>query len=274
MKRIRAVWTLWGKSNSRQAILSWGKYLITVGLIGWLLVYNSLHLGYKWQWHRVGRYLLQSTESGVELGLLLQGVIITLKISVISLFLSSSIGLMTALLKLSGSIVGRLLANIYIECIRNTPLLVQLLFFYFVIAPIIDISAFWSAVIALSMFEGAYASEIIRGGILAIPKGRWEAAQSMGMSILGSYRHVVLPQAMRLMMPPLVGQAISLIKDSALVSVIAIYDLTMQGQAIVSETFLTFEIWFVVALLYLSLTLSLSYLARFWEIRLNRHNAR
>ncbi len=245
--------------------LEWLKYILTVGIIGFIFIYNSLHLGYKWQWYRVFRYLFSTTESEVGAGLLLQGMAVTLKISAISLLLSSFIGLVAALLKLSDSMIGKVLAALYIETIRNTPLLIQLFFIYFVIAPVFSINAFTSAVIALSLFEGAYASEIIRGGIQAIPNGQWEAAFSLGMSKRQAYQNVVLPQAIRMMTPPLASQAISLIKDSALVSVIAIYDLTMQGQAIVAETFLTFEIWFTIAALYLMMTLPLSQIVRYFE---------
>ncbi|MBU2646596.1 amino acid ABC transporter permease [bacterium] len=245
--------------------LVWLKYLLTVALLGFLLVSNSMKIGYRWQWYRVVRYLIASGENGLSPGILLQGLAVTMKISMISLLLSSLIGLVTAMLKLSDSIVGRWLAGIYIESIRNTPLLIQILVIYFVFAPIFGISAFASAVIALSLFEGAYTSEIIRGGIKAVSKGQREAAASLGMSGLQTYAFVILPQAFRMMTPPLTGQGISLIKDSALVSVIALYDLTMQGQAIVSETFLAFEIWLTVAALYLSLTLTLSALVRLLE---------
>lgn len=251
----------------KSTVLDLVKYAFTVGVLVSAFIYNSSQLGYNWQWYRVDRYLVSVTELGLGPGLLLQGLAVTLKISVISLFLSSFIGVISALLKLSDSFVGRIIAEIYIEFIRNTPLLIQLLFWYFVIAPMFNMSAFVAAVIALSLFEGAYASEIVRGGILAIPRGQWEAAHSLGMSRGLVYRHVVLPQAVRMMMPPLAGQGISLIKDSALVSVIAIYDLTMQGQAIISETFLSFEIWFTVAVLYLMITLPLSQLVRFFENR-------
>lgn len=254
--------------KSTDARIQWVKYIVTVSAIGSLLIYNSLHLGYRWQWYRVLRHLFAVGEFGLEPGPLLQGVAVTVRISLFGLVLSSLIGLAAALLKLSQSVVGKLIAGMYVEAVRNTPLLIQLLFFYFVIAPIFGVSPFMSAVLALSLFEGAYASEIIRGGIMAIPRGQWEAARSIGMSVRQTYRHVILPQALRVVMPPLAGQAVSLVKDSALVSVIAIYDLTMQGQAIVSETFLTFEIWFTVALLYLSMTLSLSYFVRRWEKKL------
>ena len=133
------------------------------------------------------------------------------------------------------------------------------------IAPVFNISAFYSAVIALSMFEGAYSSEIIRSGIINIPKGQYEAAQSIGLSVPGIYIKIIIPQMLRQTLPMLAGQGVSLIKDSALVSTISIYDLTMQGQRIVSETFLTFEIWFMVAFCYLIITATLSFVIRLFE---------
>jgi polar amino acid transport system permease protein len=161
-------------------------------------------------------------------------------------------------MRLSGSLVARGMARIYIELIRNTPLLVQLFFIYFVLSPILEISAFASAVLALSLFEGAYASEVFRAGIQSIHRNQWEAAFSLGLGTWRTYRLVILPQAIRHILPPLTSQAISLVKDSALVSTIAIYDLSMQAQAIISETYLVFEIWFTVAIVYLVITVSLS----------------
>jgi polar amino acid transport system permease protein len=137
-----------------------------------------------------------------------------------------------------------------------------------VISPVFDISAFSSAIIALSLFEGAYSSEIIRSGIVNIPKGQYEAAQSIGLSVPAIYVKIIIPQMLRQTLPMLAGQSVSLIKDSALVSTISIYDLTMQGQRIVSETFLTFEIWFAVALFYLTITAGLSFIIRMFENRL------
>jgi polar amino acid transport system permease protein len=160
-------------------------------------------------------------------------------------------------------------ARVYLEAARNTPLLVQLFFIYFVLAPVLGIDRFTSAVLALSFFEGAYASEIFRAGIVSIHKGQWEAAYSLGLSTWDTYIRVVLPQAVRRIVPPLTGQAVSLVKDSALVSTIAIYDLTMQGQTLVAQTFLAFEIWFTVAGMYLLLTVSLSIVAWYLERKLN-----
>ena len=148
-----------------------------------------------------------------------------------------------------------------LELIRNTPLLVQLFFIYFVLAPVLGIGRFTAGVLALSLFEGAYGSEIFRAGIVSIDKGQWEACHSLGLSAVHTYRYIILPQAIKRILPPLTNQAVSLIKDSALVSTIAIYDLTMQAQVIISETFLTFEVWFTVAAIYLVLTVMLSTVA-------------
>lgn len=235
------------------------KFLLLVGAIIWALSVGTERLGYHWQWYRVERYIVTFENNRFMAGPLLQGLWITFKITAVSLILAFTFGLVTAMLRLSNSLAAHAVAWGYLELIRNTPLLIQLFFIYFVISPVMDISAFTSAVLALSLFEGAYISEIFRSGIVSIDKGQWEAAQSLGMNTYATYRHVILPQAVRRVLPPLTSQAISLIKDSALVSTIAIYDLTMQGQAIIAETFLAFEIWFTVAAIYLVVTGILSF---------------
>lgn len=240
-----------------------------VGGCCWGLLQGAENLGYNWQWNRVPRYLIQSTESGWQAGPLLQGLWLTLEITLVSLLLSMLIGLLSALMRLSSSPMACGLARFYLEAIRNTPLLIQIFIIYFVFAPILDIGRFSSAVLALSLFEGAYASEIIRAGILAVPMGQWEASASLGLRKSQGYRHIILPQALHQMIPPLTSQGISLIKDSALVSTIAIYDLTMRGQEIIAETFLTFEIWFTIAAIYLVVTISLSFLVKFLELSLS-----
>jgi polar amino acid transport system permease protein len=118
--------------------------------------------------------------------------------------------------------------------------------------------AFLSAVLTLALYEGAYITEIIRAGIQSIEKGQWEAAYALGLSSRQRMQHVILPQAMRRILPPLGGQFISTIKDSAIVSVISIQELTFQGMELMSATYLTFEVWITVFLLYLSLTLTCS----------------
>lgn len=239
-------------------ILDSVKFLIAIGLLTWLMAEASGNLNYNWQWYRIPGYLFTFADGRFVTGPLLDGLKVTFQITILSLLLSSLFGLATALFRLSDSLIARILARGYLELIRNTPLLVQLFFIYFVISPVFGISRFTSAVLTLSLFEGAYASEIFRAGIVSIHKGQWEAAYSVGLNNFHAYRHVILPQAIRRMLPPLAGQAISLVKDSALVSTIAIYDLTMKGQEIIAETYLVFEIWFTIAAIYLIITATLS----------------
>ena len=243
------------------------KFLIAVGLLTWLMVKASGNLNYNWQWYRIPGYLFTFADGRFVTGPLLGGLKVTFQITIISLLLSSLFGLATAIFRLSDSLIARIMARGYLELIRNTPLLVQLFFIYFVISPVFGISRFASAVLTLSLFEGAYASEIFRAGIVSIHKGQWEAAYSVGLNNFHTYRHVVLPQAIRRMLPPLAGQAISLVKDSALVSTIAIYDLTMKGQEIIAETYLVFEIWFTIAAIYLIITATLSVVVNILEKR-------
>jgi polar amino acid transport system permease protein len=251
----------------RPLIIDLLKFALLAVVLTTVMIRSTEDLGYHWQWYRVPRYLLSAAEGAWMPGLLLKGLFVTLQITAVGLVVASAFGLVTALMRLSNSILARMLARLYLELIRNTPLLVQLFFIYFVLSPVLAISGFTSAVLALSLFEGAYASEIIRAGILSIHRGQWEAAFSIGLNTWRTYRLVILPQALRSIAPPLTGQAISLIKDSALVSTIAIYDLTMQGQTIVAETYLVFEIWFTVAAIYLVITLSLSFTVAFMETR-------
>lgn len=244
-------------------------YLAVMAGFIWFLVVGSEHNGYNWQWYQIPKYIFTWGENGFTPGLLLQGLWVTFKITGVSLVLAFAIGLGTALCRMSRSFMAHAMARAYMELIRNSPLLIQLFFIYFVIAPLFDMGAFWSAVWALSLFEGAYASEIFRAGITSIHQGQFEAGRSLGMSPLTLYRHIILPQAIRRILPPLTSQAVSLVKDSALVATISIYDLTMQGMAIVSETFLTFEIWFTVAAIYLAVTLILSRIVTMLEQRMN-----
>ena len=230
-----------------------------------IIVTGINRLEYNWQWYRVPRYIFSFTEGKLIPGALLKGLAVTLEISAVSLFFAFTAGLVTALFRLSDSILARVVSRVYLESVRNTPLLIQLFFIYFVISPIFSISAFTSAVAALSLFEGAYTSEIIRAGIMSVPGGQWEAALSLGMGKGTIYTKIIFPQAIRQMLPMLVSQSVSLVKDSSLVSTIAIYDLTMRGQEIVADTFLSFEIWFSVALIYLAVTGLLSWIVSIIE---------
>ena len=234
------------------------QFVLLVAILVWFLLLGASRSGYRWEWYRVPRYILGVVEGRLTAGPLLQGLGLTLRISAISLVLAFVIGLVTALLRLSDSLIGRVVARAYLETIRNTPMLVQLFVIYFILGPILGIERFLSAVLALSLFEGAYASEVFRAGIVSIHKGQWQACYSLGLSAVDTYRFVILPQAIRRILPPLASQAVSLVKDSSLVSMVSLTDLTLQASIVVSETFLPFEIWFTTAAMYLVITVSLS----------------
>ena len=200
-------------------------------------------------------------------GLLLTGLVLTLEISVLSIILGIIIGLITGLARLSSSPAPKWLAIGYIELIRGTPLLVQIYIFYFFIGQVFRLSSFMAGVLALSFFAGAYIAEIIRAGIQSIHRGQMEAARSLGMNYPQAMRYIILPQAFKRILPPLAGQFISLIKDSSLVGVIALVELTRAGREIGTSTFNYFEVFFTVAVLYLILTFSLSMIVQFLERR-------
>ncbi|UZP65931.1 amino acid ABC transporter permease [Desulfovibrio mangrovi] len=260
------------RTENRSPAWDIGQYLLVMAALLWCMLQSTEGLGYDWQWYRVPRYLFTLNEGIFKAGPLLMGLRVTAQITLCAMALSLVIGLVAMLMRQSCSFVARHLGTLYIESIRNTPLLIQLYILYFVFAPVLGMGAFWSAVLALSLFEGAYMSEIFRAGIQSVPKGQWEAAYSLGMTTPATYRKVILPQAIRNVLPPLTNQAISLVKDSALVATISVFDMTMQGQAIIAETFMTFEIWFTIAAIYLAINLSLSFAVRGMERRL-RHYA-
>lgn len=244
------------------------QYVVVLAGVAWFFARGTARMGYNWQWYQVPQYIFSVADGRFVAGPLWDGLMVTLRISGISLLLAFVIGLLTALARLSHSFVAQTCARLYLELIRNTPLLIQIFFIYFVLGPVLGLNRFPSAVLALSLFEGAYASEILRAGIVSIHRGQWEAAYSLGLSVFDVYRDIIMPQAIRRILPPLTSQAISLVKDSALVSTIAIYDLTMQAQAVISETFLTFELWFTVAGMYLVVTVTLSLIVNIMENRL------
>ncbi|ARV74520.1 amino acid ABC transporter permease [Vibrio campbellii] len=248
-----------------QALLQIAILLIA---IVWVLDSGAQAMGYQWQWERVPDYIAFYEDGEWWPAELIEGLIVTLKISAISLFFTLVIGLVTALLRLSNSKVGNAIGTTYVELIRNTPLLVQIYLLYFVFGPVIGLDRFSTAVLALSLFQGAYTAEIFRAGLNSIPKGQFEAAKSLGLSPLFAYKDVILPQVLQRTLPPLTNEVVSLIKNSSIVSVMAIFDLTTEARNIVSETAMPFEIWFTVAAIYLALTLSLSGLSAWLEHKL------
>ena len=243
------------------------QFTVFVAALLGLAVSGAVGRGYNWQWYRVPEYLVRIVDGELLWGPLARGLIVTLELTGWSILITLAIGITAALLRLSASFSGRVVAKVYLEGARSTPLLIQVYLFYFVLGPILGLDRFWVGVLALSVFEGAFSSEVIRAGILSVRHGQWEAGASLGLSRVQLYRSVVLPQAIPLMLPPLTGIVISLIRNSAIVSVIAVFDLTTEARNIISETFLSFEIWITVAVIYLAFTLALSAMASRLEHR-------
>ena len=211
-------------------------------------------------------------------GILLQGLGTTLKASVYAIVFGIFLGLIGGIARISPNPALKWSAITYIEIVRGSPLLVQLLIWYFVIGTMVNtiltnynlgqISALGYGIAALSFFVGAYVTEIVRAGIQSIHRGQIEASRSLGMSYAQSMRYVILPQAMRRILPPLAGQFISLIKDSSLLGVIAVRELTKATREVVTTSLQAFELYFVCAILYLVLTFTLSMLTQYLERRL------
>lgn len=254
----------------KSPLIDFGQFIVLVGAIAWLIYVGAAAMEYNWQWYRVDRYIYQIIDGEFIFGPLLRGLGVTFQLTGYSMVLTFVIGLVTALFRMSGSFSGRLLATVYLEAIRNTPLLVQLFIFYFVISPIIGIDRFWTGVICLAFFEGSFATEIIRAGLESVPRGQYEAADALGFNRLDRFRDIVLPQAVPLILPPTTGLIINLVKHSAIVSVIAVADMTTEGLNIISDTFMAFEIWFTVAGIYLIVTVSLSLFVSWLEHQMSR----
>lgn len=164
-----------------------------------------------------------------------------------------------------------LVSGVYVELIRGIPLLVQLIFIYYALGRFFSLSGMLSAIIALSICFGAYMGEIVRAGIQAIPKGQMEAAIALGLSRPQAFRFVILPQTLKVILPAIGNEFISMLKDSSLVSAIALSDILKKGKEYISRTFLSLETMLVVALVYLVITLVLSWLVGKLEERINKN---
>ncbi len=233
-------------------------YLVVVGVIVYTAYNGSKAMGYNWQWYRIPQYLWTVTDDGFQWGEIAIGLVKTLELSLLAFALALSLGLLVAILRLSGLLVGTAVAIVFLEIIRNTPLLVLLYLFYYVMGPIFDLDRYAASILCLGVYHAALISEIFRAGIQAVPSGQWEGASSIGMSKTQAYRYIVLPQSVRFMLPPMTGEMVNMVKSSAIVSVIAVAELTTVGRNIISDTYLSFEIWFTIAAVYLVVTLMLS----------------
>lgn len=249
--RLRALW--------RPLLL----LAVMAALVWWFV--DAASEQYRWQWYRVWRYVGVWEDGSFTPGVLTQALGVTLELTLVSLALALLWGAALAAMRLSASPAARTFSGMALGVLRNTPLLMQLFMVYFVVAPVLGLGPFWAAVISLGLFEGAYIAEIFRAGLMGVPTGQWEAAMSLGMPVAMTARLVIIPQALRQAMPALVGQVVSLIKDTSLVSAIAVADLTMRTRVVITDTFLSFELWLLAAAVYLVLTSLVSLPARFLE---------
>ena len=208
--------------------------------------------------------------TSMQIGPLLEGLIVTLEISGLAAILAFSIGSLLAFMRISNFQFLKDIATVYIAIIRGTPLLVQIFIFYFIIATIFELERFLAGAISLGLFFGAYIAEVLRGAIQSIDKGQYEAAKSLGMNYTQTMVYIIMPQALKRALPTLVGEMIALVKDSSLVSVISITDLTKVGREIVANTFSPFETWLIIAVVYFSITFLLSVLGHKIETKMKQ----
>lgn len=204
--------------------------------------------------------------------MLTSGLVETIRIAALALILALFIGLFMGLFRISKNKILSLIAALYVYLIRGTPLLVQILFIYFALPSVcgFKLTPFFAGVLAISINAGAYLVEIFRAGIESVDKGQMEAGRSLGFNYNQTMRLIILPQAIKTMIPAFVNQFIVSIKDTSLLSVIGIAELTMQGQSIYASNFRAFEILSAVAIFYLILISLLTFLSTYLERRQTR----
>ncbi len=266
-------------------------FTIVAAMISYFVYRINVGLNYKWAWGKIPQFLFRyDAESGKWVSnILMHGLYNTLRLSVWGIILATIFGTIMGVCRSVKILFFRLISGTYVESMRNLPPLVIIYIVYFFIGdqilPGIGLdkfiesrsetlqdfiefcfarpqyfTTFLSALLTLAIFEGAYITEIVRAGIQSIGKGQWEASYALGLSWRQQMRYIILPQAYQRILPPLAGQFISLIKDSSIVSVISIQELTFQGTELMTGTFRTMEIWITVTLLYLMLTFPCSLL--------------
>jgi len=270
-------------------------------LLAGIAVYYRVEiaLNYNWNWDKIPQFLYRfDEESGKWVSnVLMWGLFNTIRLSIFGTILAIILGTIMGICRSSKIVFLRLISGTYVETMRNLPPLVIIFIVYFFIgnhllpysgigdalqgkdnilvslvrfcfSPPEHLTTFLSALFTLAIFEGAYITEIVRAGIQSINKGQWEAAHSLGMTKYQQMRHIILPQAFQRILPPLAGQFVSLIKDSSIVSVISIPELSFRANELMTGTLLTMEIWITVTIMYLMLTLPCSLAIQKLEDRL------
>jgi len=252
----------------------------------WLLILAGIGAALFWR-------VLSDDLYAQVLSTLVKGVEITLFVTLVGFFLASGLGLLLALGGRSRLVVVRQSVRFYVEVVRGVPIIVLLLYVAFVMAPALvelwnwlltplgfdplrsrDFSLLWRAVIALAIAYSAFLAEVFRAGLEAVPKGQTEAAEALGLNRWQRFRHVVFPQAFRTILPPLGNDFVAMVKDSSLVSVLGVTDITQLGKVTAAGNFRYFETYNVVALVYLTMTITLSLLLRRLEARLRSRQER
>ena len=239
--------------------------VLLFALCALLLYQGVVALDYNWQWHRIWRYFIRVRADGWEAGPLLSGLAVTMKLSALALLLAVAGGLALAAMQESGMRSLRGLARSFIEAIRCTPQLVQLYILYFMFSSMLGMSAFLAGVISLGVFEAVFAAEIFRSGYRACPRGQGEAARSLGLGPLATARLVVFPQILPLILPALANLLVNLIKHSAIVTVIAVPDMTDIARNLIADTFLVLELWLAIAVVYWVISYAGTTAIRMWE---------
>jgi polar amino acid transport system permease protein len=243
---------------------SWPVRALNCGLvllaISFVFYFSLQHLGYPWSWSSIYPYR----------AVFWQGWFTTIGISSAALVLSVVLGLLSALARRSRLLLLCYSARIYVELVRGTPLLVQILILYFVVGNAFGVSnPYVASVLILALFSGAYISEIIRAGIESVGKSQLESARAIGLTRAQTYLHVILPQALRQALPPLAGQFASLVKDSSLLSIIFIKEFTSNAESVNAATYRPLESYIPLAAGYLILTLPIS----LWTRRLEKRHS-
>lgn len=277
--------------------LHWMDYVILVVLIAfaafvWMRIEGNLN--YKWNWKIIPNYILRYREDQERwvANLLLQGLITTVRVSIYASILALILGTVLGIARCAKNLTIRMLARTYLEFLRNIPpVVVVFIFFFFLSEQLItafnieswargiakqENNGIWefffgdmrrfpsliSGVIVLALFESAFVGEIVRSGIQSIPKGQREAAQSIGMTWADEMRFIILPQAIRKVMPPMANQFITLVKDSSIISLISVQELTYKTVELVASTRAIFEAWITTAAMYFAICFGLSLLFR------------
>jgi polar amino acid transport system permease protein len=245
------------RRTTRRLIIRFAAYGLVLGLFA--LVASRVDLHYGWRWD-------DFFDRWVHL--LVDGLFMTLKVSFGAMLLALPMGILIGLCRTSHDPGARLLGFGYVELFRGTPLLVQVMIWYYCFAGALGLEQLGAAIVALGCFAGSYIAEIVRAGIQSIDRGQMEAARSLGLSHVQALRYVILPQALRRIMPPLASEFIALVKDSSLASMIGLLELTQQTRGVQSSAYMTFEPWLMAAVLYLSINVVLSLAVRGLERKL------